>query len=73
MQPVKQFSPRRLRELREAKGASRQLFATSIGVAIGSVTAWEMSKWAPQANQLALLAREFGCLIDDLFEEADDA
>jgi transcriptional regulator with XRE-family HTH domain len=73
VQPIKQFSPRILRERREAKGHSRQLLATAIGVSIGAVVSWERGEFQPRANQLALLAREFDCSIDELFEEGDDA
>jgi transcriptional regulator with XRE-family HTH domain len=73
VQTVKKFSPRKLRQLRDAKGYSRQLLATAIGASINTLAAWEGGKWLPQVHQLGPLSRELGCSIDDLFEEDDDA
>jgi transcriptional regulator with XRE-family HTH domain len=73
VQPVKQFSPRRLRELRKQHGFSQQLLSTAIGASINALAGWEQARCQPQVHHLGRLARELDCSIDELFEESDDA
>lgn len=51
---------RRLRDEREARGASRQEIARLLGVSAPTIRAWEDVLSAPTVDQVAAMAREFG-------------
>ena len=64
------FMPRRLTELRELAGISRQELATATRRSWFTVYGWERGTAAPSIEALARIADALGCRVDDLFEEA---
>lgn len=51
---------RRLRDEREARGATVQQLAVLLGVSPSTIRGWESAQHAPTVDQVARLAREFG-------------
>ena len=63
-----QFSPRRLREAREAAGHRREAIAVQVDRSYETVAAYELGRVMPPAPILAQLAGLYGCRVDDFFE-----
>ncbi len=57
----------RLRELRIAANLTQADVANYLGVSHVAVVRWEQGKAYPSTGKLPLLAKLFGCSIDDLF------
>lgn len=54
------------RELRESKGLTAQVAATSLEVSIATLLSWESGKSQPKARQLLALCELYGCTCDEL-------
>lgn len=57
----------RIRELREAAELTQGQLATQLGLSQCTISAWETEVYLPKSRQLPVLARVFGCEINDLF------
>jgi transcriptional regulator with XRE-family HTH domain len=66
-----QFSGRRLRELRRARGIKPEALAVAIDRSVSSVALYERSAVIPPGTVLAELATVLGCEVSDLFEASD--
>jgi transcriptional regulator with XRE-family HTH domain len=55
-----------IRELREARGESRQQLAAALGVIPEEVAAWEMGKAEPTISRLRALTEHFGIRDDQI-------
>ena len=58
----------RLKELREAKGYKQSEVAEAADVTQQAVARWESGDQNPRADKLPILAKLYGCTIDELFE-----
>ncbi|MBY0512556.1 MAG: helix-turn-helix domain-containing protein [Gemmataceae bacterium] len=61
----------KLRELREAKGLSRQALADASGVTFATIHGYEIGRRSPSFNNVVLLARSLG-LDCTAFGQCDD-
>lgn len=61
----------RIREKRLATGLTQVQLAQKLGIGQKAVSQWESGITCPSIRLLPVLARIFGCRIDDLFEEMD--
>lgn len=59
----------KIQKLRKAAGLSIQQLADLLGVYETEVNSWENEIYLPKARLLPLIAKVFGCTIDELFEE----
>lgn len=60
-----------LKALREKAGYTQIDVATKLDVGQSTVSMWENGNNLPRAEKLPLLAKLYGCSIDDLFQETD--
>ena len=60
-----------LKALREKAGYTQIDVATKLDVRQSTVAMWENGNNLPRAEKLPLLAKLYGCSIDDLFQETD--
>lgn len=63
----------RIKELRIQNGLLQAQLAERMGVLQTAVSNWENEVALPKARQLPLLAKVFGCSIDELFVPFDFA
>jgi transcriptional regulator with XRE-family HTH domain len=61
------FNNELLRELRIDSGKIRQQLADECGVTLKLTQWWENGRTVPEVMRLPLVARAYGCKIDDLF------
>src|SRR3712207_350927 len=71
--PVPEFSPSRLRALRDARSMTRKDLASAINRSPWSVMDWEYGNTCPRMSILPRLAHALDCSIEDLFEVPPDA
>ena len=57
----------RIRELREVAELTQGQLAAQLGLSQCTISAWEAEVYLPKSRQLPVLARVFGCEINDLF------
>lgn len=57
---------RSYRACRENAGYTAQVAATKLGVSITTLYSWEGAKTSPDAKWLPLMAKLYGCTIEDL-------
>lgn len=60
-----------LLKLRKASGMTQDEVAERIGVVQSAVAMWESGMQKPRADKLPILAKLYGCTIDELFEDQD--
>lgn len=60
-----------IRGARLLKGYTQQQLADAIGVKQESISQWETGKYIPNMRQLALMAKELDCSLDDLIYSND--
>jgi transcriptional regulator with XRE-family HTH domain len=65
---VQQFSPRRLRDAREAAGVRREAVALLVDRSYEAVSSWELGRATPPTPVLAQLAGIYGVNVADLFD-----
>ena len=56
----------RIRELRQEKQLSQEELARLLGVDRSAVAKWETGTNLPRAEKLIMMARIFGCSVDEL-------
>ena len=56
----------RIRELRQKKHLSQEELGRLLGVDRSAVAKWETGTHLPRAEKLMMLARVFGCSVDEL-------
>ena len=64
--------PARLKQLREAKGMSREQVAVEAGTSYHSITKLEQGVRAPSLELAWRVAQALGCSLDDLVQPADE-
>jgi DNA-binding XRE family transcriptional regulator len=69
----KAFCGKRLRDVREAAGFSREQVAVAVRRSWNSIYQYERSEMRPSTQTQADLAAFFGCRIDDFYIEGTDA
>ena len=57
----------RVRELRLARGWTRQQLAEAVGVSRQSINSIECNRYVPSLPLALMFARVFGCATDDIF------
>lgn len=62
----------RLQELRKANGYSQEVLAGKLGVSRQSVSKWERAEASPDIDNLLLLSKIYGILVDDLLDTEKD-
>jgi transcriptional regulator with XRE-family HTH domain len=60
--------PKRITELRTAKGFTQSALARLLGVSRGAVHNWEAGHRTPNLEQAAALVLALGCTLNDLVE-----
>lgn len=60
-------------KLREAAGLTQMAVAAAINTDRSTIAKWETGAAKPRADKLPLLAKLYGCSIDDLFGEDSNA
>ncbi len=60
-----------IRTLRQNMKLTQKQFAEKLGVTFQAVSKWETNSNTPDISLLPSIARELGCLIDDLFSDSD--
>ena len=60
-----------IRMLRQNMKLTQKQFAEKLGVTFQVVSKWETNSNTPDISLLPSIARELGCLIDDLFSDSD--
>jgi transcriptional regulator with XRE-family HTH domain len=61
------FNGALLRSQRTASKRTQRQVAAELGVAVASVVWWETGRKIPEPLRLPVVARAYGCKIDDLF------
>lgn len=69
---VLKYLPRKIKELREAKGLLQRELAKQLGIEQSTLSGWESGNRSPSAAMLEKLADIFGCSIDNLFGRGGD-
>ena len=59
----------RIRELRKEKKITQVQLAEKLDLKQPTIAAWESGRTSPRAEQIPILAKIFGCTIDELFRE----
>lgn len=54
--------------LRERSGKTQEEIASAFDCDTSTISKWETGESQPRADKLPVLARLFGCTIDDLFD-----
>jgi transcriptional regulator with XRE-family HTH domain len=62
-----EFSPDRLREIREAVGFTRPTLGRRTRMNVRTIEGYEFGRSAPSAAALGVLAAALGCTVDDFF------
>lgn len=60
-----------LAKLREKRGLTQENVSRIMGIDRSTVAKWEAGDALPRADKLPILAKLYGCAIDDLFQETD--
>lgn len=58
---------------RKRAGLLQRQVAEVLGVSLGTVAMWDTGKNKPRANMLPRIAKLYGCTVDDLLSEPDEA
>ena len=66
---TEEWAPDRIRELREARGLSRDELGKIIGVTRNTIHTWEAGKHTPTIDRLFVLARALGSRPSYFFKE----
>lgn len=59
----------RIRELRKQNNITQTELAGRLNVVQSAVASWESGKTRPRTELLPVLAKIFGCTVDELFRE----
>lgn len=58
---------------RKRAGLLQRQVAEALGVSLGTVAMWDVGRNHPRANMLPKIAKLYGCTVDELLRESDEA
>lgn len=61
-----------LKEKRMSVNLTQEAVASYLNISRTTIAMWESGASAPRADKLPLLARLYGCTIDELFENPEE-